>query len=64
MPDLNDFSTMYVNGSMNELMHDLNKIGGKLSQPGLPFLILRIIVDISFSSIGGRNMPFSMPEER
>ena len=31
---------MYVNGLMNELMHDLNKIGGKLSQPGLPFLIL------------------------
>ena len=51
MPDLNDLFTMYVNGLMNELMHDLNKIGGKLSQPGLSFLILLIIVDISFSSI-------------
>ena len=55
---------MYVNGVMNELMHDLNKIGGKLPQPGLPFLILMIIVDISSSSIGGRNMLFSMLEER
>ena len=42
---------MYVNSVMNELTHDLNTIRGKLSQPELPFLILLIIVDISFLSV-------------
>ena len=51
MPDLYDLFTMYANGLMNELMHDLNKIGGKLSQPELLFLILLIIVDILFASM-------------
>ena len=51
MLNLNNILTMYVISLKNELMHDLNTIRGKLSQPELPFLILLIIVDISFLSI-------------
>ena len=50
MPDLIYLFTMYVNGLMNELMHDLNKTGGKSPQPGMLILIFLIIVDISYSS--------------
>ena len=37
MPDSNDLFTMYVNGLMNELLHDLNKTGSMLSLLGCCF---------------------------